>query len=98
MFGDGLTLLLARDALIKLPSPISIDILCVSGSVWITQHGYPGDVILGPGQSYEATGDRSLVLEALSCSTCLFDPRAPSPRRSLNIGWSYFSEPKPNHD
>ena len=38
---------------------------CTAGSVWITHDGDPKDVVLGPGDSYEAPRPAAMLLHAL---------------------------------
>jgi hypothetical protein len=38
---------------------------CTAGSVWITHDGDPKDVVLGPGESYDAPRPAAMLLHAL---------------------------------
>jgi hypothetical protein len=43
---------------------------CAAGALWVTQAGQPGDVVLHPGQSFDArAGGGKVVVQALDDAT-----------------------------
>ena len=61
--------LLRKGELLRLRRAKGRTITCESGSLWITEEGIPGDVILGVGESYHFTGRGLAVIEAFRPST-----------------------------
>lgn len=46
-------------------NPRGMRIVCVRGEIWITQDRRTEDVVLGPGQSFEASAGGALFVQAL---------------------------------
>jgi hypothetical protein len=60
------SLSLARGVSEVVPQAASCALVrCTAGSVWITHDGDPKDVVLGPGDSYEAPRPAAMLLHAL---------------------------------
>ena len=53
---------LERGDVLPLERASGVHLICLEGSLWVTEEGTPTDVVLGPGQAYavEAAG-RTLV-------------------------------------
>lgn len=61
---------LAARALARLRDALSVRIVCEYGSVWVTIDGDTRDVVLSPGESFDADGRAGVLLYALEDS-CL---------------------------
>jgi Protein of unknown function (DUF2917) len=59
-FGPS-TLSLPRDSLVAIRHALGIGVICLRGSLWITQEGRGEDIVLGAGESFRIS-DRSLIL------------------------------------
>lgn len=56
---------LARRNTMRLAPRKPVQVTCVRGLLWITQTGWPHDILLRPGQNWVSQGRGSLVLEAM---------------------------------
>ena len=61
--------LLRKGELMRLRRARGRTITCESGSLWITEEGIPGDVILGMGESHQFTTRGLVVIEGFRPST-----------------------------
>lgn len=59
-------LALEADAIHTLPRPRGQCIVCLSGSVWITQDWQRQDIVLTPGQRYTVPVAQRLLIQALA--------------------------------
>ena len=57
-----------------------VDVRCLEGQLWITQHHDAADILLGPGQSCELTRPGTAVVQALRAARLVFAPAATSRR------------------
>ena len=55
-------------AVLAVPDGAGVGIECRSGSVWVTLDRDPRDIVLGPGERFEGTGHRRLLVSALEAS------------------------------
>jgi hypothetical protein len=62
---------LANRAIFSLPDAAGVGIECRSGSVWVTLDHDPRDIVLAPGERFEADQHRRVLVSALepSCIT-----------------------------
>jgi Protein of unknown function (DUF2917) len=63
-FGPS-TLSLPRDSLVAVGEALGTRVICLHGSLWITQEGHGEDIILGAGESFRIS-DRGLSLAILA--------------------------------
>jgi hypothetical protein len=77
---EGPTITLPARQLFEIPDAAGVRILCTAGCVWLTLDDDPNDVILEPGQSFEARESRRALLYAMEAST--FSLRA-EPQRTM---------------
>ena len=59
------------------------------GSVWMTQHGCPDDIVLGIGESYRITSNALTVATLLGRDSCAVITLVPAERaiREARPGW-----------
>ena len=62
---------LAKRTIFTLPDAAGVGIECRSGSVWVTLDHDPRDIVLAPGERFEADQHRRVLVSALepSCIT-----------------------------
>lgn len=72
------TVSLPARQLFEITDAAGVRILCTAGSLWLTLDHDPRDVILGPGDSFEADAPRRALLYAFEPSTFAL---APAPGR-----------------
>jgi hypothetical protein len=62
---------LAKRTIFTLPDAAGVGIECRSGSVWVTLDHDPRDIVLAPGERFEADQHRRMLVSALepSCIT-----------------------------
>jgi hypothetical protein len=77
---EGPTVSLPARQLFELPDASSARILCTSGCLWLTLDDDPRDVILEPGDSFEAQQPRRALLYALQGSAFVLAAR---PQRTV---------------
>lgn len=75
---EGPTVSLPARQLLVIPDPSTTTILCTSGCVWLTLDDDPRDVILEPGDRFDAAGPRRAILYALEPSAFVLAPRVPA--------------------
>lgn len=76
---------LAHGHLLTLPHASGCVIHCLTGCLWITETGDPGDHLLIAGQAYPVRGTGRLVIEALGNSCLRLTPiTEPAPPRRLS--------------
>lgn len=78
---DSSLVTVARREFVELPEGRITRLHCVSGLLWVTEHGRSGDLVLRPGQSHTLEGGRSGVIQALQPSTLRLHPQQPQPLR-----------------
>jgi hypothetical protein len=79
------TVSLPARQLFEIPDASSARIVCTSGCLWLTLDDDPRDVILEPGDAFEAREPRRALLYALQGSAFLLEPqRQGSMRRRLS--------------
>ena len=54
-----------KGAILVVPRPMHREIVCLSGSLWITHDGDPKDTTLEAGQSYRADRNGRMLVQAL---------------------------------
>ncbi|MBT9464447.1 DUF2917 domain-containing protein [Hydrogenophaga sp.] len=54
-----------KNALLSIAQPLGYRIDCLKGTLWITQDGYPQDVILGAGEHHVTDHRPRLIVQAL---------------------------------
>jgi hypothetical protein len=59
---------------------------CLSGQLWITQHGDERDIVLGPGQSFTFDRNGMVIVNAIRSSQALVDE--PPPAQPAAPWWS----------
>lgn len=80
---------LEPDEPIVLNEPIGSRITCEQGTVWLTVDGQLADVVLEPGQSFNATTGAKLMLQAMPRAQVLIDaPAAQSIARRRLERWT----------
>lgn len=57
---------LARRALLNVRAAGPVTIACETGELWVTQDGYPEDVILAGGEQFTTQGTAPTLIEALA--------------------------------
>jgi hypothetical protein len=74
---------LANRAIFSLPDAAGVGIECRSGSVWVTLDHDPRDIVLAPGERFEADQHRRVLVSALepSCITVSGSQPAALPAR-----------------
>lgn len=77
---EGPTITLPARQLFALPDASSARILCTCGCLWVTVDGDLRDVVLEPGDSFEAQEPRRALLYALQGSAFVLSER---PQRTL---------------
>jgi len=82
---EGPTVCLPARQLFELPDASCARILCTSGCLWLTLDDDPRDVILEPGDTFEAREPRRALLYALQGSAFVLAERPqPTVRRRLS--------------
>ncbi len=91
---------LPRRAVFAVPDGAGVGIACRSGSVWITLDHDVRDIVLAPGERFEGSGHRRMLVSALEASCIAVSqaqaaalpiaarPRRPSPWRLPALGLS----------
>ena len=80
-------IVLAKRAIHRLPAT-GHELVCNSGTLWITQDGDPRDIILNPGDRFVSDGRRQAIAYALDPSSltlrtaCVAGAPVPRQRRS----------------
>jgi hypothetical protein len=59
------TVTLHKRSIVKIPHPLGRRIVCESGAIWITVDYDRKDFVLEAGDSFSATQDRQVVIQAL---------------------------------
>ncbi len=62
------TLLLSAGELLRLPAAACAIIECAEGSVWITEDGWRDDVVLAPGERFDASRGGKVLVQAFEPS------------------------------
>jgi len=57
-------------SIFAVPDGAGVGIECRSGSVWVTLDNDPRDIVLAPGERFEGTGHRRVLVSALE-SSCI---------------------------
>ncbi len=65
--------LLRKGELLRLRRAKRRTITCESGTVWLTEEGYPHDVLLGAGESCKVRGRGLVVIQAMTPATVATD-------------------------
>lgn len=60
----------------RVPGAAGLRIVGVSGHLWITQAGDPGDTTVAPGDTFHTRGRGKVVVQALDDATFRFDDHA----------------------
>lgn len=68
---------LAKRAMHRLPATAH-QLVCNSGSLWITQDGDPRDIILNPGDCFESDGRRLAIAYALDAASMTLRTACPA--------------------
>ena len=76
------TVSLPARQLFEIPDASSARIVCTGGCLWLTLDDDPRDVILEPGDAFEAHEPRRALLYALESSAFLLAPQ-PEPQPSM---------------
>ena len=71
---------LAPNQLLTISGGLGMTIMCVRGTLWITQSNDRSDIVLGPGESFTLSRDGATLLSAIEASTVLM--AAPVSRRA----------------
>ena len=85
---EGPTIALPARQLFEIPAAGAVRILCTAGCLWLTLDGDPHDVVLNPGDAFEAGKDRRALIYAFepSAFTLLAQPRQAAGRRGASQG------------
>ena len=70
------TLRLDARHLFKVPQATPVAIRCVEGSLWLTLDNDPRDIVLEPGDAFEAPAHRQCLLYALEPARFTLQPGA----------------------
>ena len=76
---------LEREASVRVEPGTRIEVVCLSGVLWVTQEGDYRDLFLAAGESLELGARGATLVTALECSTLRAVDRGT--RRSLWRGW-----------
>ncbi len=79
---NRLDLSLRQDTMLRLPDAAGVQIVCRSGTVWITLDSELRDIVLEAGERFAGTEHRHAVVTALAPS-CITVSAAPALARSL---------------
>jgi len=73
---------LPRRAMLKLADMTGVELVCVSGAIWLTLDGDPKDIVLLPGDSFVTAHRRPAIVYALEpvCAKLLSRPGGPGLR------------------
>jgi hypothetical protein len=66
---NRLDLNLRQDTMLRLPDAAGVQIVCQSGTVWITLDNDPRDIVLEAGQRFAGASHRHAVVMALAPSS-----------------------------
>ena len=79
-------------SIFAVPDGAGVGIECRSGSVWVTLDHDPRDIVLAPGQRFEATDHRRVLVSALEPSCITVSDAQPAamplpPAKRLRSPW-----------
>lgn len=74
---NRLDLVLAKRAIHRLPATAH-QVVCNTGTLWITQDGDARDIVLNPGDTFESDGQRQAIAYALDPSSMTLRTACPT--------------------
>ena len=77
MYSNRHDLVLAQRAIHRLPATAH-QLVCNTGSLWITQDGDPRDIVLNPGDRFESDGRRQAIAYAFDLSSMTLRTACPA--------------------
>jgi len=87
------TLAIARGKLLRIERARGTVIHCVTGTLWVTQHGDSKDYLLGPGQVLRIENDGPALAHAVRSATLRLEPARVSDGDAIEAWWRPFSHP-----